>query len=209
MKRNLLAATAAALAMISAGAQASSTFNLEIRGAGEYGEYGMTPQPNGDPLWPVYWYGSLTVETSSRADGVYTGADLLSIDYSSNYGNTFLFHAGDGLTTEDTDMGQQTYGMEPGASVTIAGGRIVSVDFHYQAEWPGMGSFDGLQSTGSAITMGGQFQWNPHYTDAELSGTVTNVPEPAGAVLLLAGLLVTGTKLRAGRPWLRSPRSGC
>lgn len=195
MKRNHLAAMAAALAMISAGAQASSSFTLEIRGAGQYGEYGW-----GDVLQPVGWFGSLIVETSSRADGIYTDADLLSIDYRSNYGDTFLFHAGDGEVTEDTEMGTLTYGMEPGASVTISGGRITSVDFHYQAEWPGMGSFDGLQAAGSVITMGGQFQWNPHFTDAELSGTVTDVPEPANAALLLAGLLVTCTKIRAGRP---------
>jgi len=207
MKRNLLAATAAALAMISAGAQASSTFNLEIRGAGEYGEYGMTPQPNGDPLWPVYWYGSLTVETSSRADGVYTGTDLLSIDYQSNYGSTFSYLAGDGETT-DPDTGL-TQGMAPGASVTISGGRITSVDFHYLAEWPGTGLFDGLQASGSSISMGGEFTYNSHYTDAELSGTVTDVPEPASAALLLAGLLITGTRLRAGRPQARSTPSGC
>jgi hypothetical protein len=182
---------------------------MEIRGAGEYGEYGMIPRTDTDPLWPVGWFGSLIVETSSRADGVYTGADLMSIDYRSNYGDTFIFHAGDGETTEDTMMGTLTYGMEPGASVTISGGRIASVDFHYLAEWPGTSFPGGLLASGSDISMGGQFQWNPHYTDAELMGTVTDVPEPASAALLLAALLVTLPRIRVGRPRPRSPQLGC
>lgn len=201
MRRNIFAALAAACAILtSIPVCASSTFTLEIRGAGEYGEYGMIPRTDTDPLWPVGWFGSLTVETSSRADGVYTGANLLSIDYRSNYGDTFIFHAGDGETTEDTMMGTLTYGMEPGASVTISGGRITSVDFHYLAEWPGTSFPGGLLASGSDISMGGQFQWNPHYIDAELVGTVTDVPEPANAALLLAALLLTLPRTRAGRP---------
>lgn len=210
MRRNIFAALAAACTILtSIPAGASSTFTLEIRGAGEYGEYGMIPRSDTDPLWPVGWFGSLIVATPSRADGVYTGADLLSIDYRSNYGDTFIFHAGDGETTEDTMMGTLTYGMEPGASVTISGGRITSVDFHYLAEWPGTSFPGGLLASGSDISMGGQFQWNPHYTDAELIGTVTDVPEPTDAALLLVGLAIIGARRRAETQLRRSRRSGC
>jgi hypothetical protein len=210
MHRRFLVA-AAALSIASITVHASETFTLEIRGAGEYGEYGMIPRTDTDPLWPVGWFGSLTIETSSRGDGIYTGADLLSINYRSNYGDTFVFHAGDGETTEDTMMGALTYGMEPAASVTIAGGRIVSVDFHYLAEWPGIGITDGLVASGSNIAMGGQFIYDPHYADAELSGTVSEVPEPAAAALLMAALaaVFTGLTQSARRRTLQRQRPGC
>lgn len=199
MKCNLLTAMAAALAMISAGAQASSSFTLEIRGGGEYGDYYTLPQPNGDPLWPVYWMGSLTVETASGGDGFYTGADLQSITFVTDHGDGFTFHAGDGVVTDVNDYGTFTYGMEPGASVTISGGLVTSVDFHYLWEFPG-GTADGVLAEGLSIKTAGMMLYSPHGYDAELNGILTQVPEPANAALLLAGLLVTCTRIRAGRP---------
>ena len=128
------------------------------------------------PCENVMWTGTVTIVTSSGANGVYSGASFLSLLVDSS-----LFSAtSDGL---NFDNGVPV----PGdfASVTLSNGWITSFDFTY-ANQPNfeLAVFQGL--SGHYSRSGA-----PDGLTISAFTIITNIPEPEVFSLMLAGLLLT------------------
>jgi PEP-CTERM motif len=160
---------AALLLSLAQTALASSTFVLELTGQGTHWKDGwecIVCTDPGDPrLQPVSfeWLGVLTVVTTSDADGIYTGDNILSLSLDSNL--------------EDFDRPWL-------ASATVEDGLIVSLNV-YDENSPVKLWIAGLSATYDQPGL-------HHYGRTQARGIVTNVPEPSTwSLMALGGGLLT------------------
>lgn len=180
MRLHLIAAAAAALALGSASASAA-TFSMSLAGPAYTGS---TPSCGlaQECAVGIPWLGTLTVETDSTADGLYTEGNLGVVTLDSN-----LFSFDRPADTENNYYSN--------AFVTLSNGIPVSLDIVF-----GTSPFEIFAVYGMSAS----------YTLTDLRGgleTVGNarvfeVPEPSAAWLMLAGLGAIGIRFRgaSGRP---------
>lgn len=204
MKRALIAAAAAALALGSAVSSHAETYAMSLNGSGLYWYYGGVPggcDPNG---WnfdlclsghaPTTWTGMLIINTIDAGDGVFSyGSGIQSLQFTSNLGD-FTYKAGDTQTTVYTHFGwgEVLVGLRPGATVTIQDGKVVSIAADW--DWASMTptAFDGLGASETGISEIGA----PGTDNWEVSGTLTQVPEPALPAMLLGGAALLALRRR-------------
>jgi hypothetical protein len=178
MKRKFLAVAAAAFALGSASASAA-TFTLNLSGTG-FETVSTECGPGLPDCMPaVAWFGTLTVETTSAADGTYSGLDvpLVALDT-----NLYTFSLDTAADTSCCDL----------ISVTLAHGTPVAFGIAYNPTPFENFTVDGLHATFLVETNGRGGVFPSSGGDA----TVFEVPEPASPVMLLAGLAVAAVGLR-------------
>jgi hypothetical protein len=170
------------LALLPQKASAEATFELSLAGPGLF-DPSCPPHDEYCISEPFEWRGTVTLVTSSSADGTYTGASFLFLDLHSN-----LFSA--------ASYGLGFVGGEPNwdapASVTLSNGRVTSFEFFYDAPYE-RSTFGGLS---------GSYYANvdlPGGSEVQATAILTNVPEPEIVSLMLAGLLLTSLRRRPSR----------
>jgi hypothetical protein len=198
MRRNLLAAGAAAFLATAAHADA---FVGTVTGSGSFqyvdphdsigvpGGCNPSVDPNSSAclygIVDVRWSGLLLVDTAG-GDGTYTDSTgLESIAFSSNWGD--FAYTGGAAAEYRSPVGEFLVGLMPGASVTISDGRLASVNFTYRD------ASETFQMTGllaKAFTSDGGENSN----NFQVLGVLDPVPEPAAPALLLAGVAFLATR---------------
>ena len=180
--------TAVVCAMLLSPGIRAETFVAELNGSGIH----QTASADDS----ITWTGKVTVVTDGAADGTYTGGTLESItvdtdvfDWSFTKGQTqFTWQPLAGLFLQ--------VGPEPGASVTLADGRLTGVnlvyDDYFNIDW-----MSGLQVQAQTVCRILDCHGGPN--NYLVSGTLTPVPEAPNALLLLAGLGLAGTLARRHR----------
>jgi len=182
MKR-IRATLVLSLLLPSAGAAfAQETFLLGLNGSGLHfrlpGE--CAPQQDCGPPVHVPWFGTVTIVTTSDANGVYTGGSLLGLDFVTNRAKFNL----DAIRSSSGFFGEPY-------SVTLADHQVVSVDFAIHLT-PGSGVLAPTVLTFSGLS-GGYLESVSHSVGSTFySGTLVPIPEPQSWALLLAGLAATG-----------------
>jgi len=189
---------AALLGAAASVAHASATFTLALHGSGIYYQengppYGCSPTPTDPCFQNVDWDGVLRIETVSGADGTYTagyydengvwsGTQILDMSLDSNY------------LTFDLDQIQPGPSLPYGESVTIAGGRVTSID----VTWYPSG-FDYPDAFGITGLTAFYWEFGYHTDQADLQGVLSSVPEPGGALTALLGLAALYRRRGASR----------
>jgi len=196
---------AAMLAAASSAAQADATFEFAIHGSGNYaagGWEGCSPDHPEQCVHPATWLGTLAVETTGSADGVYDVGGVVDNQWVPGGIVRVVMDSNVGSTDIDAQAppGTQYF---PGSyvyAVTIAGGRVTAI------EWTSTNAYDPAEADGLLQIDG----MGIHYLDAtyhgvyaDMSGTLTPVPEPGSAALALLGLAVAAAGVR--RRGLSSP----
>jgi hypothetical protein len=157
-------------------ARADTTYRLVVNGIDEH----TYPPcrivfPHCDETLDLPWNGLLTIVIDTNADGTF-GDEVTSFSFAVDPGRLLLPYSPGGVTVSD--------------------GRVTSVDILFYPDGDGFVHFDGLhvvyQNNFDAGHLGADFA----------SGTLTAVPEPGGAALLLWALACAGA---AG--WRRSPQA--
>ena len=150
---------------------------------------------------PFTWSGTVSVVIDGTQDGVYTGDTLESITVVTDIHDTAFDWS---YTKGQTQVAWEylpwqfiLVGPEPGASVIVADGRLAGVNLVYDDYW----AVDTMSGTYvAAETMcridGTLCHGAPDNYDAFGALTVSGVPEPTGAALLLAGLGFAGLVAR-------------
>jgi hypothetical protein len=180
----LHALVAACLSAVAGSALAVQSFSLTMAGTGSTIVDGNVCQTCGGLVVPFAWTGTIDVTTSSGADGVYSGSNLLSFT-----GQAALTapaqYAVFGFQFATDGTGGSFFPTGPPV-VTIGNGLVTSIDasgsFH-----PGDISFNGLH-----VAYGGFFF---HGGTTSSNGSLTNVsavPEPETYAVLLLGLAGIG-----------------
>jgi hypothetical protein len=189
---------AAALVAASSVAHADASFEFAVHGGGDYaagGYEGCSPDHPEQCVHHVTWTGTLTVVTTSAADGVYDvghddgsawiPGDIVRVTLDSNVGGTDV----DGLAPPGNQFfpGQYPY------AVTIQDGRITAI------EWTSTNFYDPAEANGFLHIDGLDVQFEEgvyHGTYADMNGTLSAIPEPASGMLALAGLAAVAAALR-------------
>lgn len=168
--RVTLAATLLSLAAVGS-ARADATYHLDLQGIDQ--RYYPPCRVPGDPVTPcnetvdLAWTGTVDIVLDSNADGVYSDGDVLSFDVRTNVGNLVLSYF-------------------PGDSVTVAGGRVTSVDFPVFPGDTGDWWFGGLDASYSR-------DFDAPHTGSDFAlGHLTAVPEPGAATLMILALACIG-----------------
>jgi PEP-CTERM motif len=164
------------------GALAQSSFTLSLDGTALRQEDGTLCYPGSPSLpypacmspQPVDWKGTVSIITSSFADGVYKGTDLLSLTLISNLVGFTL----------DSIPGPYPGGTAP--MVTLSGGEVASIDF-YPGESPFKFTFNGLGAS-YFVENGSCHHCGLTIANGTLS-PVSAVPEPTTYALMLLGLV--------------------
>ena len=140
-----------------------------------------------DPEYWGPWSGHLGVELTGSADGVYGGADVLSMTFTSTWGRF------------DYEYAPSASGPEP--VVTLSGGRISDVEFAMSTSQAGF-AFSGMQvsnfgACGWASGCNAWLQpgWGGSYDEF---GTLVSVPEPTPILLSAVGLGLLAARRRQG-----------
>lgn len=163
---------------LAAPAFAQTTYRLVLDGEIDHllNCWETTPQCSGPRDVQYAWGGILTVVVDSATDGTYTGPDLESVRMVGNVGS-FL------LASQQPD---------PFYTVTVTDGQVSSLQLHpfidTLADVSAWDDFSGL----SVIYYG---SGGHHYGGTSGTATLSPIPEPAPAALLLAGLAM-GAALR-------------
>jgi hypothetical protein len=170
-------AISALLLVLPCAAFSQSTFVLGLQGQGTFQPNGFPTCPVDNPFCtpvPVTWSGTLTVVTSSDADGTYLGgAGLASIDLESNLVDSFS--AG-----FNWDNGGPTF---LPASVTISAGAVSSISYFDNSL---VGATQRLGIDGLVARY--SFDDAHHGPRVFAVGIVGAVPEPSTYALMAAGL---------------------
>lgn len=202
MKHPLLAA-AAALLLVGSGARAA-TFDLSVIGSGIHWYANGSPGCEGVPSCneggvDETWLGDLSLQTASADDGTYA---IESLAYSSNVDEVVSDQQH--LVYPQFDGGPPYLaGLTPGASVTIANGRVIAVTGSFVWDGGGSLSFSGL----SVTDLNGGQEGQPNADFWRLAGVLVDgstpaalpAPEPATWMLLAIGLAVTRIARCAGK----------
>ena len=183
---------AAALAAASTLAQADATFAFAIDGSGDYaagGTDGCSPLHPEQCIRRIAWAGTLTVETTSDADGVYDVGHLGTDDWVPGgiVRVSMTSNAGDTDIDAQAPPGTQYDPYQFPYAVTIEGGRVTSI------EWTSENSYDPVEADGQLHIDGMDISFldvTYHGPYADMIGTLAAlpVPEPASAALALLGL---------------------
>ena len=170
-------ALALMLAAFSAGARADATFVFTLSGQQDFQECTNPPSCTLDLVLP--WMGKLTVVLDSGADGEYTNLDLVSFDLVSNLDS---FH-------------EPIWSPIPFiARFTVADGKLTSIGaaYYYPLEPDDVTTFGGMEV----------YEEHPliYFTPAVTGlATLTPVPELGSWAMLLCGLALTVSAVRAPR----------
>jgi hypothetical protein len=186
---------AVCLACLTQGALANASFVLSLRGTGLH-----FPAPGGfcdvcPPPEEFSWTGTVTVVTSSGADGIYTGNEVSSVSVVSQaqYGSfNYTLNSPWNIWSLDVPF---IHSSEP--TVEVRDGVVRSLDLTWewdpshmlveQTLW-----FDRL-SAYLSIT-----GWN-HGGEIFAQGSLTPIPEPGAYALMLAGIGLVGFAARGRR----------
>jgi hypothetical protein len=172
-----LLATAIAL-FLAAPAFAQTTYRLVLDGEIDHllDCWETTPQCSGPRDVQYAWGGILTVVVDTAADGSFTGPDLESVNFTGNVGSFTL----------------SQLVADPFYAVTVTDGQVSSLQLHpfidTLLDVSAWDDFSGL----SVIYYG---SGGHHYGGTSGTATLSPIPEPAPAALLLAGLAM-GAALR-------------
>ncbi len=149
---------------------------------------------NGDEN--LAWTGQVTVVVDGTLDGTYSGDTLESIALNTNLALLdYSYLEGQVLAPYYyTPFDFILVGPEPGESVTIAGGRLVSFNLFEDLPYADA-SLSGMSaSTVTSCKFDLECQGAPesYVLQGTLTAAAAAVPEPASAALLLAGLGLAG-----------------
>lgn len=154
-------------------ARAEATYLLSLQGTDQH--YYPPCRLPGEPTRPcdvtvdLSWTGTLDIVIDASADGVYADADVLSFDFRTSAGSLVLPY------------------FPGGGSVTVAGGRVTSVDLLYlPGEEVGYWGFGGLEATYS------RYFDSPHVGADFATGRLTAVSEPGTTTLMILALACIG-----------------
>jgi len=183
-----IALAALSLTVVAAGgARADTTYLMTLQGTDQ--RYYPPCRLPGDPTTPcnetvdLPWTGTLDIVIDSSADGVYSDGDVLAFDFLTNVGSLALPSL-------------------PGGSVTVAGGRITSVDFPLFPGGDGDYSFGGLHAAYSR-------NFDAPHTGSDFAlGLLTAVPEPGATSLMILALACVGAAAMHSRRWKGSGSAG-
>lgn len=151
---------------------------------------GCAPAPGCPPEYEMGWGGTLVVQLDSSSDGTFTGWDVMSMTFTSNFGSWQV-------------------GGNSGAVVTVSGGQVDSIDFAVTNPSTTIDNWEsGFQPAAITWSMSGGTMSEIGYGTVtgdswSMVGGITPVPEPAPAALLALGALVVGSrrlKLGPGQP---------
>ncbi len=174
MKQALFAAAFVA-ALAHPGAQ-GATYVANLDGSG-----GLA---TGTDVVPVPWTGQVTVVVDGAHDGTYTGATLESITVDTDVFDWSYTKGQTQVTWEPLPGLFLLVGPEPGASVSIADGRLGGVNLVYDDE-SNVDTMSGLDVSAESCRIAACYGQPGNYS---LSGTLTPIPEPWVSTLLLSGL---------------------
>jgi len=186
-----------ALAAAAGAAQADATFLFAVDGSGRYaggGWFGCTPATPDECVRDVDWRGVLTIVTTSAADGVYDAGHVQDNEWV--YGGIVRVTLTSNVGGTDIDVhtypGAQYFPGTAPYAVTIVDHQVTSIEWTSKQTQDDGGDLgiDGLR----AWFYEGQY----HGVYADVSGTLTPIPEPASSLLWLLGLGSLGVV--AGRP---------
>lgn len=184
-----LSTIAAALcAMLIAPAIRAETFVAVLSGSGFH--QSATPDES------VTWTGQVTVVTDGVADGTYSGDTLESITVDTNVFDWSFTKGQTQIIWEPLSGLFLPVGPEPGASVTLADGRLASVNLVYD-DYNNIDWMSGLQVQAQTVCRIVDCHGTPN--NYVVSGALTPVPEAPNALLLLAGLGLAGSLARRHR----------
>lgn len=175
-----IALAALLLTVLAAGsARADATYHLALQGIDQRTYppcrlVDQAPPCNQTVLLP--WTGTLDIVTFASADGVYSDDEVLAFD--------FLTNAGISLSLTSL----------PGGSVTVADGRVSSLEFLSFLDNPG----DDVFFRGLVATYSRSFD-APHLGIDFAIGQLTAVPEPGTATLTLLALACIGAAVARSR----------
>jgi hypothetical protein len=212
----LLVSAATCLALFTGTAGAVETFNLDISGTGVIHASWAGTGPTDPPVQvavPFNWSGTVTVVTSSGADGTYAGADVLSFSGQGRINDEppvfvpipppprppFGDFAGASLFTFDNTWFLPIAPFISPPVVTVANGVVTSIGAAGSPPGPpGLSlRFEDLSVTflNFPAPAGGQLA----FLNISAQGTLTPVPEPETFALMLSGLLGLGEFARRRR----------
>lgn len=193
---------AAATALASTGALADD-YSAKLTGSGTFqyvdprdaigvpGGCDPSANPNSSAclfgLVDIQWAGKLQVATDG-GDGVYTvDTGLTDIVFTSNWGD--FNYTGGAQAEYLSPLGAFPVGLAPGATVTISGGRLASINLSFRDATE---TFEMAGLSARAYTSDGGENSN----NFQVFGALDPVPEPRDALLLAAGLAVLVTARR-------------
>lgn len=174
------------LAMVSlfgcGSAFAEATYELALQGTVDHFPDCWEDLPlceSGPPPHTILaWTGRVTLDVASSGDGIFSDPALLSFDFDAN--------VGDFSVPGDTPPPSPLHLYPFFGSVTIADGRVTSIDanYYFAPFWDISLNFSGLSVAYTQPPM-------HHFGPTTGVGFLTMVPEPAPWRLLLCGLLVS------------------
>jgi hypothetical protein len=182
--RHLKIAAVLCAALAQAGVHAA-TYVADIAGSGIHqDEFGNEP---------ITWTGQVTVTTDGFADGTYTGDTLESITVVTNVFDWSYVKGQVQVPWEYEPFAYLLVGPEPGASATLADGRLAGVDLVYD-DYFAIDTLSGMDAASQTACRTNDCHGIPD--NYLVSGTLTAVPEPAAPALLLGGLGLVGLVAR-------------
>lgn len=176
---------ALACAVVVAGHAQAATYFATLEGGG------LHQDEFGNEL--VSWTGRVTVVTDGSGSGTYSGDTLESIHLTSNW-ESFGYTKGETQTEwEYAPWLFLPIGPEPGASVSILDGRLISVNLVYD-DYSAYYGITGMSAYEDSACRTGDCHGIPD--NILLSGSLTTVPEPATVALFVGGLLLATARRR-------------
>ena len=151
-------------------ALAQTTYRLAVTGEIDHTVdcWETVPLCSGPPHAYTPWSGLVTVVVDTTADGTYSGADFETLTFDANIGSF-------AIVPNDVDASMQ---------VTIAGGQVSALDAFVAVDTPhDTSAFDFFHGLDASFDGTG----GTHYGSTAATGTLSAIPEPATATLLLLG----------------------